>query len=235
MASGLVNHILSPLKKLIVRYAEPKTVSAALADEMANTERASVSGMVNEDVAEAAPMKTATVSVHEMLFGAPVELELDGCLGDSAVCLPKSELCATKVDLVSAATAMVTVKEEPMESNDEGISIAIGHATGVKEESIDSNDEGISVTIGHARGASEVINADEASSVMQDVLLVFPFLGGDNIEKASVGLPLCNTGDTFSCSQLITYQLEKSVGRNHSKQLHSLIAIPFTQRNLSTM
>jgi hypothetical protein len=30
-----------------------------------------------------------------------------------------------------------------------------------------------------------------------------------------VGLPLCNTGEDFTCSQLITHQLDKSVGRNH--------------------
>jgi len=30
-----------------------------------------------------------------------------------------------------------------------------------------------------------------------------------------VGLPLCDTGDDFTCSQLIINQLDKSVGRNH--------------------
>jgi Ulp1 family protease len=35
------------------------------------------------------------------------------------------------------------------------------------------------------------------------------------LKKAAVGLPLCDTGDDFTCSQLITNQLDKSVGRNH--------------------
>jgi hypothetical protein len=44
---------------------------------------------------------------------------------------------------------------------------------------------------------------------------VYPFLGADNVEKASFGLPLCDTGDDVTCSQLITNQLEKTVGRSH--------------------
>jgi hypothetical protein len=53
------------------------------------------------------------------------------------------------------------------------------------------------------------------SSVVQDALLVYPFLGADKIEKDSVGLPLCNTCDNFTCSQFISHQQEKSVRRNH--------------------
>jgi hypothetical protein len=92
MASRLVNHITSPLKKLIVGNAESKTKAAAMAAEVANTETAPVREMLNKDVPEDAPVKTATVSVHEMLFGAPIEQELDGCLADTAVRHMKSEL-----------------------------------------------------------------------------------------------------------------------------------------------
>jgi glycosyltransferase involved in cell wall biosynthesis len=63
--------------------------------------------------------------------------------------------------------------------------------------------------------ALDTIDADDMSSAAQDVLLVYPFLGADNVEKASWELPLCDTGDDFTTSQLITNQLEKSVGRNH--------------------
>jgi Ulp1 family protease len=68
-------------------------------------------------------------------------------------------------------------------------------------------------------GVSEAIDADDISSERQDIPLVFPFLGADNIVKATIGHPLCNTGDDFTCSQLISYQLEKSVGRNSIQTL----------------
>jgi hypothetical protein len=55
------------------------------------------------------------------------------------------------------------------------------------------------------------------SSVAEDVLLKYPFVGADNIEKAAVGLPLCNTDDgDLSTLELVlvSLQLEKSVGKN---------------------
>jgi hypothetical protein len=65
------------------------------------------------------------------------------------------------------------------------------------------DDEAYGDEMGHAKANSvEVINADEFSFASQEVLLVYPFLGADNVEKASFGLPLCDTGDDVTCSHL---------------------------------
>ncbi len=69
--------------------------------------------------------------------------------------------------------------------------------------------------MGYAVGDDkEVINANEFSFMSQECLLVYPFVGAFNVKKASFGLPLCDTGDDCTCSQVITNQLEKTVGQN---------------------
>jgi len=67
--------------------------------------------------------------------------------------------------------------------------------------------------------ASNEIDVDELSFYKWDILLVFSFLGADNVEKASAGLPLCDTGDDFTCMQSITHQ---SVGCNHIQTITQL-------------
>ena len=96
--------------------------------------------------------------------------------------------------MTESTELMVVIKKEPMDATELMFGDGTGHAVG---------------------GACDPIVVDTISCERQDVLLVFPFLGGDNVEKAAVGLPLCDTGDDFTCSQLITNQLDKSVGRNH--------------------
>ena len=77
--------------------------------------------------------------------------------------------------------------------------------------------------MGYAIGDDkEVINADEFSFKSQECLLIYPFLGTVNVKKASFGLPLCDTGDDFTCLQVITNQLEKTVGRNHIQTITQL-------------
>jgi hypothetical protein len=58
--------------------------------------------------------------------------------------------------------AYAAVKEEPMEKNEDAISFVMGNVTG---------------------DTLEVIEADDMSSVAQEVLLVYPSLGADNAKK----------------------------------------------------
>jgi hypothetical protein len=88
-----------------------------------------------------------------------------------------------KEDLAAAPATMVLIKKKNPLSAMKKRNFVMGKATG---------------------GALEAIQANEMSSVVQDVLLVYPFLGVDNVGKASAGLPLCNTGDSVTCSQLIS-------------------------------
>jgi hypothetical protein len=60
----------------------------------------------------------------------------------------------------------------------------------------------------------EVIEVDSLLTLEDNRWLVFPFLGGDSVELAAQGLPLCDPISDFVTSDLITMQLEKSVGRN---------------------
>ncbi len=94
--------------------------------------------------------------------------------------------------------AYAAVKEEPMEKNEDVISFAMANVT---------------------EDALEAIEADDMSSVAQKVLLVYPFLGADNVEKASSELTLGDTGDSFNTSHLISNQLEKSVEGNHIQMI----------------
>jgi hypothetical protein len=111
-------------------------------------------------------------------------------------------------------TLGVTESMEPMVGNEVSLGVVI------KKEPMDGTEFKFGDGTGHAiGGACDPIVVDNISCDRQDVLLVFLFLGGDNVEKASVGLPLCDTGDDFTCSQLITNQLDKSVGRNHLQSI----------------
>ena len=65
----------------------------------------------------------------------------------------------------------------------------------------------------------EVIEVDSLLTLEDNRWLVFPFLGGDSVELAAQGLPLCDPISDFVTSDLITMQLEKSVGRNQILQM----------------
>jgi hypothetical protein len=197
MASKVVDH----LKKLIVALSPSKKNEAVHKDAPVST-----TNVVD------APVTTTTVAVHEMLFGAPMPMEftnLQNQVTTSSVGVATQRHYSShddaNEDAISGVLAVaqteshawssyVAVKEEPVEKNGLATGVAMAIVTG---------------------DALDTIDADDMSSVAQDVLLVYPFLGADNVEKASWELPLCDTGDDFTTSQLITNQLEKSVGRNH--------------------
>jgi hypothetical protein len=93
-------------------------------------------------------------------------------------------------------TLGVMESTEPMVGNEVSLGVVI------KKEPMDGTEFKFGDGTGHAIGAAcDPMVVDNISCYRQDVLLIFPFLGGDNVEKASVGLPLCDTGDDFTCSQ----------------------------------
>jgi hypothetical protein len=148
-----------------------------------------------------APQNTRTVSVHEMLFGSPKKTALNAPVLDaSTVAVSSGHREDEKLPIsVIPPTEEVVIKQEPLDELDcPGDNEAYGDGMGCAKAN-----------------SGEVINADEFSFASQEVLLVYPFLGADNVEKASFGLPLCDTGDDVTCSQVITNQLEKIIGRNH--------------------
>ncbi len=53
------------------------------------------------------------------------------------------------------------------------------------------------------------------AAVGHDKLLVYPFLGADRVELAAKELSLCDFNSSFNVEQLITLQLDASVGRNN--------------------
>jgi hypothetical protein len=148
-----------------------------------------------------APQNTRTISVHEMLFGSPKKTTLNALLLDaSTVAVSSGHREDEKLPItVIPPTKEVVIKQEPLDELD-----------------YPGDNEAYGIGMGCAKANSgEVIKADEFSFASQEVLLVYPFLGADNVEKASFGLPLCDTGDDVTCSQIITNQLEKTIGRNH--------------------
>jgi len=154
-----------------------------------------------------APQYTRTVSVREMLFGSPKKTTLNAPLLDaSTVAVSSGHREDEQLSIsVMPPTEEVVIKQEPHDEQDP-----------LDELACREHNESYGDGMGCAKANSgEVINADEISFASQEVLLVYPFLGADNVEKASFGLPLCDTGDDVTCSQVITNQLEKTVGRNH--------------------
>jgi len=148
-----------------------------------------------------APQNTRAVSVREMLFESPKKTTLNAPLLDAnTVAVSSGHREDEQLSIsVMPPTEEVVIKQEPLDELD-----CPGH------------NESYGDGMGCAKANSgEVINADEFFFASQEVLLVYPFLGADNVEKASIGLPLCDTGDDVTCSQVITNQLEKTVGRNH--------------------
>jgi len=63
------------------------------------------------------------------------------------------------------------------------------------------------------RKTQEIIDANLVSTQPQAVYFVFPFLGGDRVELAAKRLRLCDPMPNFVTADLITMQLEKTVGR----------------------
>jgi len=152
-----------------------------------------------------APLNTRTVSVREMLFGSSKKNYNAPLLDASTVAVSSGhhedeKLPITVIPPTNAPSSKeVVIKQEPPNELD-------------YPEDDEANGDGM----GCAKANSvEVINMDEFSFASQEVLLVYPFLGADNVEKASFGLPLFDTGDDVTCSQIITNQVEKTVGRNH--------------------
>jgi len=82
------------------------------------------------------------------------------------------------------------------------------------EETINHEDVTCTEEIEETMIHDEVVEVDSLLSLEDNRWLVFPFLGGDSVELAAQGLPLCDPIRDFVTSDLITMQLEKSVGRN---------------------
>jgi Ulp1 family protease len=61
---------------------------------------------------------------------------------------------------------------------------------------------------------AEVIDVDSLLTQETEQWLSYPFLGGDKVELAAKRLALCDPMTLFKTEDLITVQLEKSVGRN---------------------
>jgi len=61
---------------------------------------------------------------------------------------------------------------------------------------------------------AEVIDVDSLLTQETERWLSYPFLGGDEVELAAKRLALCDPMTLFKLEDLITVQLEKSVGRN---------------------
>jgi hypothetical protein len=59
----------------------------------------------------------------------------------------------------------------------------------------------------------EVMSVDNFPTQQQDTLLCFPFLAGEKIELAGKGLHLCDSLSSYVTDELITVQLQKTVGR----------------------
>ncbi len=87
------------------------------------------------------------------------------------------------------------------------------------EETINHEDVTCTEEIEETMIHDEVVEVDSLLSLEDNRWLVFPFLGGDSVELAAQGLPLCDPISDFVTSDLITMQLEKSVGRNQILQM----------------
>jgi len=168
------------------------------------------------------PVTTPTISVCEMLFGSPMKKEAKTSLACSSADV--STLHGDKVELpigfVSTSNEgspkEVYIKVEPPDKEEK----LVREVSNIKQEpTCDANKGGMGYAIGDDK---EVINADEFSFKSQECLLIYPFLGTVNVKKASFGLPLCDTGDDFTCLQVITNQLEKTVGRKHIQTITQL-------------
>ena len=57
----------------------------------------------------------------------------------------------------------------------------------------------------------DVIEVDSQFIESEEVWLRFPFVAGDQVERAAKGLSLCDPMSTYNTSDLITMQLVKSV------------------------
>jgi hypothetical protein len=66
------------------------------------------------------------------------------------------------------------------------------------------------------------IDDDVSKYIDPDKLLVYPFLGADRVELSAQGLTLCDFASSFQTDDLITLQLDASVGRNNIITLNKL-------------
>ena len=96
------------------------------------------------------------------------------------------------------------------EGGEEVITVCVAE----KPESIPSSvGDAIVEDIDAGRKTQEIIDANLVSTQPQAVYFVFPFLGGDRVELAAKRLRLCDPMPNFVTADLITMQLEKTVGR----------------------
>ena len=185
MASRLVNHISYKVKKLIVGHAGSKPTAAACDEKEADYG----SGLKNHSAAGSKPT-AAACDEKEANFESGSKKHS----ADAAEMHRSFQDAVTKDAGADASTVMVVIKKEPMDCDEVTLGAEMEKAIG---------------------SSGELIDADDMSSVAEDVLLKYPFVGADNIEKAAVGLPLCITDDgDLSTSELVSLQLEKSVGKN---------------------
>lgn len=68
---------------------------------------------------------------------------------------------------------------------------------------------------------------DSQATQNKDVLLVYPFVGGTAIECAAQGLDLCDEQMIYNEENLLSVQLENTVGRSDY--------ITFTQRDFDSL
>jgi len=129
-----------------------------------------------------ASVSTRIVSVREMLFGSPMKVESNMPMAVDSISnelVMKGKSGAVPNDVVALPST-----EGQVQIDDGNVPAMVI----IKKDPKDSNDASL-------HGA--VANATEGA---QDVLFIFPFVAVDNVEKATVCLPLCNTGDDFTCS-----------------------------------
>jgi hypothetical protein len=70
------------------------------------------------------------------------------------------------------------------------------------------------VGAGKHQSTVEVISVDNFPTQQQENLLCFPFLAGEKVKLAGKRLNLCDSLSTYVTNELITMQLQKTVGRN---------------------
>ncbi len=91
------------------------------------------------------------------------------------------------------------------------------HHPNVDSDKVAESDVVASPKMGNTSNESgvEVINVDLFPTQEEERYLCFPFLAGEKVELAAKGLHLCDPLSNYANHQLITMQLQKTVGRNH--------------------
>jgi len=161
---------------------------------------------------------TFFVAVVAYFYTSPIDTVPQGAAADELkpppIMIPMEEIaCLDKTTIPMEDMMCMQQIEETMLHEDMTCMQQIEDTQQI-EETINHEDVTCTQQIEETLIHDEVFEVDSLLTLEGNCWLVFPFLGSDSVELAAQGLPLCDPISDFVTSDLITMQLEKSVGRN---------------------